>query len=67
MDETRTISQKWLINELVLPFSALERRAGFQSNSINLSRRFDENFERDFSHKSNTFSYDENVIFFKTK
>ena len=38
MDKTRTIKQKWLVNELVLSFWAFKRCAEFQSNLITLLR-----------------------------
>ena len=38
MDKTITSGQKWLVNELVLSFWALERYVKFKSNPIILAR-----------------------------
>ena len=38
MDKTRTISQKWLANELDLHFLALKKRTKFQYNRSFLSK-----------------------------
>ena len=37
MDKTITVGQKWLVNELVLPFWALRKSAKAQSNLMILS------------------------------
>ena len=83
MGKTRTVRQKWLVDELVLFLYYKKKCAKTQSNPRIFSKvivfvdigvktvfshsrglktwRFDENWESDFSHKTNTFSYDENV------
>ena len=38
MDKTLTVGQKWLVNELVLSFSALKKSAKAQSNLVILSK-----------------------------